>query len=260
MVFYRFESNGMGIYKAVDIQCPQNDKRRLIKPDGAWLPKIEASYPKSISFWTELGLEKYLNSGLQEWHRSVVRGPLTIIKSNNPSRIFYEDEFQIICKTNCPLEEVAWEQFCQGHPKIPVVDKVVAYITRKTNGYIELLVFEHDKQWSEAGLQVPAGTVDKSEDVEAAVFREIEEEVGLRNLKLISKIDEYYMYRNTHEQFNRRHIYHLEATGCISDRWTHRVSGGGLDDGMHFHCFWLPIDQAEIKLSGSMGASVWKIL
>ena len=50
------------------------------------------------------------------------------------------------------------------------------------------------------------------------------------------------------------------AKDTLPDSWTHKVSGGGLDDGVTFHCYWLPLEGAEAKLSGSMGVSAWKVL
>jgi hypothetical protein len=45
--------------------------------------------------------------------------------------------------------------------------KVLAYITRTRNGQTQLLVFDHGDD-PQAGTQVPAGTVEESETVEAA--------------------------------------------------------------------------------------------
>lgn len=57
-----------------------------------------------------------------------------------------------------------------------VVEKVVAFITRERQGRRELLVFDHDM----SGTQVPAGTVEYGEELEAAVLREVWEETGYR--------------------------------------------------------------------------------
>jgi len=52
--------------------------------------------------------------------------------------------------------------------------KVFAYIIRHKNQQAELLVFEH-RDYPEAGIQVPAGTVEDQEALEAALMREVEE-------------------------------------------------------------------------------------
>ena len=60
-----------------------------------------------------------------------------------------------------------------------VVQKVTAFIIRERNGVKELLVFKHPT----AGVQIPAGTVEKDEDIETAVKREVYEETGLQLVK-----------------------------------------------------------------------------
>ena len=51
----------------------------------------------------------------------------------------------------------------------PVLEKVTAFITRGAGAARELLVFQHQA----AGIQLPAGTVEAGEDVEAALWREV---------------------------------------------------------------------------------------
>lgn len=61
-----------------------------------------------------------------------------------------------------------------------VVEKVTAFVTRERNGVNELLLFRHPT----AGIQIPAGTVEKGETPETAVTREVYEETGLRDVKI----------------------------------------------------------------------------
>ena len=61
-----------------------------------------------------------------------------------------------------------------------VVQKVTAFIVREKDGIKELLVFKHPT----AGVQIPAGTVEEGEDIEAAVKREAYEETGLQFVKI----------------------------------------------------------------------------
>ena len=61
-----------------------------------------------------------------------------------------------------------------------IVPKVTAFITRERNEVKELLVFKHPT----TGIQIPAGTVEKGEDIETAVKREVHEETGLQLVEI----------------------------------------------------------------------------
>ena len=61
-----------------------------------------------------------------------------------------------------------------------VVQKVTAFIVRERDGVKELLVFKHPT----AGIQIPAGTVERCEDLEIAVKREVYEETGLQFVEI----------------------------------------------------------------------------
>lgn len=103
--FYRFQSGDRGIYEAVNQDCPKEDARRAAKPDGSWIPRVGERYPGAISFWTEYGLEIYSESGLMDWHASVVNQPVTVIVINKlPQTIEYQDEYQIIFNPEFMLE------------------------------------------------------------------------------------------------------------------------------------------------------------
>lgn len=140
--------------------------------------------------------------------------------------------------------------------KLEIQDKVIAYITRTNGSQIQLLVFDHDKIYSEAGTQVPAGTVSPGEKFEEALLREILEEAGIQNLKVIKKVDQYTIFRETHNCFNRRHVFHLEAIQVLPDKWTHTVTGNGVDQNMNFYYYWLDLDTAKGRLSGRLDDSI----
>lgn len=97
MAFYRVVVDKIGIYEAVDRDCPKTDPRREKKPDGSWLPKAGPRFPGAISYWTEFGWKTYRESGLYDWHRSVVKGMVQVIElDHEPELVLYRDEFQII--------------------------------------------------------------------------------------------------------------------------------------------------------------------
>ena len=68
----------------------------------------------------------------------------------------------------------------------PTVEKVLAYVTRGD----ELLVFRH-RDFPDAGLQVPAGTVQDGESPDVAVLRELREESGLTDAAIVSRLGRY---------------------------------------------------------------------
>jgi hypothetical protein len=96
MSFYRFESDNVGIYEAVNRDCPVDDPKRINKPDGSWLSRVGPQFPGCISFWNEAGLKKYISSGLFYWHSIAVRAPITIRKNETLTSVTYEDEYQAI--------------------------------------------------------------------------------------------------------------------------------------------------------------------
>ncbi len=109
--------------------------------------------------------------------------------------------------------------------------KVVAYITRGR----ELLVFEHEGM-PEAGVQVPAGTVEPDEPLEAALWREIAEESGLTH--------EHLSFRRWLGDWphpahgNIRHYAWLTVGLDAPNHWVHRVNGAGEDQGLMFVYRW----------------------
>jgi len=94
--------------------------------------------------------------------------------------------------------------------------KVLAYITRQHDNDTQLLVFTH-REYPDAGLQIPAGTVEEGEEIEHALFREIQEESGLTHddLKLIRKLAVF----ESQEWGTIRHVFHLAITNPQPDYW-----------------------------------------
>ncbi len=98
--FTRITVGGIGIYEAVDRDCPKDDPRRNRKPDGSWLPKKGLDFPDGVSYWNDYGLKIYRESGLMDWHTSVVMGTVEVTTIDRPKDILYEDEYQIIVGKN----------------------------------------------------------------------------------------------------------------------------------------------------------------
>ena len=99
-----------------------------------------------------------------------------------------------------------------------VIDKVFAYIT----AHHHLLVLRHPSA-PEAGLQVPAGTVEANEPAEKAVLREAFEETGLRDLTLHCFLGEQErdMTDFGRDEIHHRFFYHLQYDGKFVLTWRH---------------------------------------
>jgi 8-oxo-dGTP pyrophosphatase MutT (NUDIX family) len=65
-----------------------------------------------------------------------------------------------------------------------IVRKATAFITRDTSKGREVLVFEHPQ----AGIQLPAGTVEDGETFEEGALREAYEETGVKNLSIVQPL------------------------------------------------------------------------
>ena len=132
--------------------------------------------------------------------------------------------------------------------------KALAYITREAGGRQQLLVFVH-RHNPEAGVQVPAGTANEGEAIEATLFREVEEETGLTDLQLVREIAVYdYRHPETYN-IHERHVFHLSAPPDTPGTWSWiETSGGEVPDeeGYVFDFYWLDLD-GEIDLAGNQG-------
>ena len=125
--------------------------------------------------------------------------------------------------------------------------KVLAYVTRSATTGWQLLVFEHEHQ-AEAGVQVPAGTVEAGEPIEAALWRELLEESGLHapQVALVAKLAE-----APEPGWDLvRHVYLLQGTAELPERWTAFVGGHGGDRGMQFNYCWVEITPG-LRLAGN---------
>jgi 8-oxo-dGTP diphosphatase len=100
----------------------------------------------------------------------------------------------------------------------PLKRKVLAYITCQQ----KLLVFSHPYE-PEAGIQVPAGTIEEGESPEQAVLREAFEETGLTGLVLDEFLGEQErdMADFGREEIHHRYFYHLRYQGEPQAVWQH---------------------------------------
>jgi len=131
--------------------------------------------------------------------------------------------------------------------------KVTAYITVGD----KLLVFRY-VDVPEAGIQVPAGSVEPGEDLDSAVLREANEETGLNDLKICSylgKKNYVFDMPGEGEVDIHRHYYHLSWPGpIVEESWRHweLSPSEGERDKVLFELFWVGRDEIP-ELVGIQG-------
>jgi 8-oxo-dGTP diphosphatase len=116
--------------------------------------------------------------------------------------------------------------------------KVLAYITHGGR----LLVFTHPND-PEAGIQVPAGTVEPGEPSRAAVMREAREETGLADLTLVRLLGTQTRDLSDfgRDEIHLRRFYHLRCDGNPPATWRHyeQHPSEGPQEPILFELFWV---------------------
>jgi 8-oxo-dGTP diphosphatase len=141
-----------------------------------------------------------------------------------------------------------------------VKDKVFAYITHNDH----LLIFSHPYAL-EAGIQVPAGTVEENEHPEDAVLREAFEETGLSNLSLDCFLGEQRRDMSDYgrNEIHRRLFYHLRYDGPFIARWRQGESDpydGLASDPIIFEFFWARLPHHVPPLIADQGIMLPQLL
>ncbi len=98
-----------------------------------------------------------------------------------------------------------------------------------------LLVFDHADA-PEAGTQVPGGTVQHGEAVERAALRELAEETGVVEARVLGLIGPY-LERMPDGGMVIRHVAAVSLGALKDDAWRHVVTGAGIDAGLSFDCY-----------------------
>jgi 8-oxo-dGTP pyrophosphatase MutT (NUDIX family) len=116
--------------------------------------------------------------------------------------------------------------------------RVVAYVTRVRDGRTELLVFE-DPEHPYLGVQVPAGRLDPDEELEAGLLRELAEEAGLTNARIVRELPG---FEDHYPSRYENHGFHVILEEEAPDEWEHVVRGTGDDAGLAFRHRWVPLE------------------
>ena len=117
--------------------------------------------------------------------------------------------------------------------------KAFAYITYGDS----LLVFSHP-DFPEAGIQVPAGTIEPGEEPGAAALREAYEETGLSGLRLVTPLGEQVRDATPFgkDEVHHRYFFHLRCTETPPQTWRHwEESPSDGSERVAFDFFWAPL-------------------
>ena len=128
------------------------------------------------------------------------------------------------------------------------IEKVIAYIT----GGSRLLVFS-ERDFPEAGIQTPGGSVEEGEDLAHAVLREAHEETGLEGLRVARSLGSKFHFAPD-GRILRRHYFHLVSHGDAPEQWEHweNFPNSG-EPRVRLRLWWVDAAQPP-ELAGGLGA------
>ncbi|RQZ47518.1 NUDIX domain-containing protein [Burkholderia sp. Bp9099] len=133
---------------------------------------------------------------------------------------------------------------------VQIKNKVLVYLTWRDR----LLTFTQPK-FPEAGRQVVAGTMNQGEMPVVAALRELREESGIDEARVVRVLGEYFysMRAFGRSEIQHRHVVHVALSDAIAMRtqWMHLEVDPGSGGGPIEFCFqWLPLFGAEFALIG----------
>jgi 8-oxo-dGTP pyrophosphatase MutT (NUDIX family) len=95
-------------------------------------------------------------------------------------------------------------------------------------------------------LRFPGGGIDEDESIETALHRELKEEAGLADVKIIRKLGVVRYFKQYSQKFIERHDYLILADNTAKDRWSHEVAGSGSDAGEVFKFRWVSAEEFHL--------------
>ncbi len=125
---------------------------------------------------------------------------------------------------------------------MPLIEKACACVVQRGR----VLVFSHPH--TNAGVQLPKGTIEPGESPAHAVVRELYEESGLRLPLSPQLIAEMKFTGSTSKVFpgkpptqQRWFIFRFDAVEPLPEHWSHTATGSPGEEGLVFEYFWHPL-------------------
>jgi 8-oxo-dGTP pyrophosphatase MutT (NUDIX family) len=113
--------------------------------------------------------------------------------------------------------------------------KVYGWFIRYRKGDAQLLVFTAP----DGSFRFPGGTVNDDEELLEGLRRELGEEMGISEFKVIRKLGVRAYYKPDVRKYVERHEYLLSATAPLPDEFSYTVQSHDKDDGMFFDYHWI---------------------
>lgn len=143
-------------------------------------------------------------------------------------------------------------------------DRAVAYVVRSDRQLLVNVHADEERPWEDSGLQVPSGGILTSETPEQGVLREVAEETGLTNVRMVKYLGSMdWDLRPYMDMIAHRHFFHLTVGGPVKDEWNHWEMGGPhelprADGGVPFRHYWMPIAECHV-LAGGLSAMLGRL-
>jgi 8-oxo-dGTP pyrophosphatase MutT (NUDIX family) len=116
--------------------------------------------------------------------------------------------------------------------------KVAAFILREKPSGKRQILLQSFVTAPNVPLRLPGGGVHEGETIAHALFRELQEETGLTNLRIERKLGVQSYFKDYIQAQVERHDFLLWADNDFPDEWIYQVQGSGEDAGDIFRLQW----------------------